>query len=199
MMGGQLWVESEPGMGSTFHFTAEFGEAAAGTGQQASETESQPVLQPQAFGPLRVLVAEDNQVNRQLAVRLLEKRGHTTAIACDGREALAVLEQQRFDLVLMDVQMPVMDGLEVARVIRARERTTGDHMPIIATTAHAMKGDEEQCLEAGMDAYVSKPISAFQLFTKIEQVVCSRHENLAGLAGGLQRTDQSRTSERGVS
>ena len=123
-----------------------------------------------------MLVAEDNHVNRHVAVRLLEKRGHGVEVACNGREALAAFEQESFDLVLMDVQMPEIDGLEVARAIRERERASGHHIPIIATTAHAMKGDEERCLEAGMDGYVSKPINAGQLFQTIEQVMCTRGE-----------------------
>ena len=95
--------------------------------------------------PLRVLLAEDNIVNQQLTVRLLDKRGITSFVVGDGREAVVALESQRFDLVLMDVQMPKMDGFEATAAIRAKEAQTGAHLPIIAMTAHAMKGDRERC------------------------------------------------------
>jgi len=124
----------------------------------------------EAQSGLRILVAEDNPVNRELAVRLLEKRGHSVAVAANGHEVLARLEQQPFDLVLMDVQMPEMDGLEATAAIREKEKATGHHLPIIAFTAHAMKGDRERCLEAGMDGYVSKPIRANELVAAIEAV-----------------------------
>ena len=120
---------------------------------------------------LRILVVEDNLVNRLLAIRLVEKHGHTTGFACNGREALAALAQQPFDLVLMDVQMPEMDGLEATRAIRAKEQQSGGHLPVIAMTAHAMHGDRELCLAAGMDAYVSKPIAVHELLGAIDQVL----------------------------
>ena len=119
---------------------------------------------------LRVLLAEDNIVNQQLAVRLLDKRGIKSFVVGDGREAVVALESQRFDLVLMDVQMPEMDGFEATAAIRAKEAQTGAHLPIIAMTAHAMKGDREQCLAAGMDAYVAKPIRPEELFKTIDAV-----------------------------
>src|SRR5262249_45383831 len=108
--------------------------------------------------PLRVLLAEDNAVNQRLAVRLLEKCGHTVTVVQDGTEALAALRRQTFDVVLMDIQMPHMDGLETTQAIRAREQDTGTHIPIVAMTAHAMQGDRERCLAAGMDGYVTKPL-----------------------------------------
>jgi two-component system, sensor histidine kinase and response regulator len=114
-------------------------------------------------GP-RVLLAEDNAVNQTLAVRLLEKRGCSVEVAGNGREAVAAFEKQNFDLVLMDVQMPEMDGFEATAAIRERERTTGTHTPIVAMTAHVMKGDREQCLAAGMDGYIPKPVRAQELF-----------------------------------
>jgi CheY-like chemotaxis protein len=101
--------------------------------------------------PLRVLLAEDNQVNQLLATRLLEKRGHQITVARNGIEALVALDQQSFDIVLMDLQMPEMDGFEATAVIREREKGSGSHLPVIALTAHAMKGDREKCLAAGMD------------------------------------------------
>ncbi len=119
---------------------------------------------------LRVLLTEDNVVNQKLAVRLLEKRGHSIVVAGNGREALEVLARESFDVVLMDVQMPEMDGFEATRRIRERERTTGDHVPIIAMTAHAMKGDRERCLEEGMDGYISKPLQPSELFESVESL-----------------------------
>jgi two-component system, sensor histidine kinase and response regulator len=124
--------------------------------------------------PLEVLVAEDQPVNRKVAVRLLEKEGHRVHAVEDGREALAALAQQRFDVVLMDVQMPEMDGLEATRAIRERERATGEHLPIVALTAHAMKGDEERCREAGMDDYVTKPLAPARLFEAIDRALARR-------------------------
>jgi two-component system sensor histidine kinase/response regulator len=123
---------------------------------------------------LRILLAEDNTVNQMVAARLLGKRGHTVVIAGNGREALATLYEPgavEFDLILMDVQMPEMDGFEATGIIRAREKTSGAHLPIIAMTAHAMKGDEERCLAAGMDGYVSKPIQVEQLLSTIDGVL----------------------------
>jgi PAS domain S-box-containing protein len=123
---------------------------------------------------LRILLAEDNAVNQLVAARLLEKRGHTVVIARNGREALAALDQTGtagFDLVLMDIQMPDMDGFEATGIIRAREQASGTHLPIIAMTAHAMKGDEERCLAAGMDGYVSKPIRVEQLVATMDDVL----------------------------
>jgi signal transduction histidine kinase/DNA-binding response OmpR family regulator len=118
--------------------------------------------------PLRILVAEDNPVNQELMLELLKKRGHTAAVAENGQLALAAVQSGSFDAVLMDVQMPKMSGIEATRAIREVERATGAHVPIVAITAHAMKGDRERCLEAGMDAYVSKPIQAEELFGRVE-------------------------------
>jgi PAS domain S-box-containing protein len=127
---------------------------------------------PSAF--LRVLLAEDNAVNQRLAVRLLEKRGHRVAVAGNGREALEALEKEKFDLVFMDVQMPEMDGLEATATIREREKSSGLHQPIIALTAHAMKGDREKCLAAGMDGYLTKPIRPQDLEGILDEYVARR-------------------------
>jgi len=129
---------------------------------------------------LRILLAEDNPVNQQLAMRLLQKRGHHVVVVENGRKAVAALENGNFDLVLMDVQMPDMDGFETTAAIRRREHSTGNHLPIIAMTAHAMKGDEERCREAGMDGYLSKPVRACELFATIETVAAS-----IGLKSGM--------------
>ena len=123
--------------------------------------------------PLRLLVAEDHPVNQLLARRLLERRGHSVTVADNGREALAAIEQNTFDLVLMDVQMPEMDGLQATAAIRRREQTTGGRLPIVAMTAHAMRGDRERCLEAGMDGYLSKPIEQDELFRTMDALTGS--------------------------
>jgi CheY-like chemotaxis protein len=119
---------------------------------------------------LHILLAEDNPVNQKLAVKILQKMGHTVSVAANGKAALAYLENEMFDLVLMDVRMPEMDGLEATRTIREREHNTGTHIPILAMTALAMDEDRDQCLEAGMDGYVSKPINAQELFQSIENL-----------------------------
>src|SRR5216683_1607942 len=123
---------------------------------------------------LRLLLVEDNQVNKLLAVRLLEKRGHHVVVAGNGREALAALEKENFDLVLMDVQMPEMDGFEATAAIRNREKGTANRQPVVAMTAHAMKGDRERCLAAGMDGYLSKPIRPQELDNVLDQYVAIR-------------------------
>jgi CheY-like chemotaxis protein len=115
-----------------------------------------------------VLVVDDSPVNQTLAVRLLEKRGHTVVVAGNGREALAALERGPFDVVLMDVQMPEMDGLQATAALRVREKGTGRHTPVIALTAYALKGDRERCLAAGMDGYLTKPVRAECLYQALE-------------------------------
>jgi two-component system sensor histidine kinase/response regulator len=117
---------------------------------------------------LRVLLAEDNAINRELVVRLLSKRGHIVLVAANGKQAVAALEAQSFDVVLMDVQMPEMDGFEATAAIRQKEKANGAHVPVIALTAHAMKGDRERCLAGGMDGYVSKPVQAEELIKAVE-------------------------------
>lgn len=118
----------------------------------------------------RILLAEDNAINQKLAARLLEKRGHTVVVAADGHQALAALDKESFDLVFMDVQMPGMDGIEVTKALREKEKTTGNHLRIVAMTAHAMKGDRERCLAAGMDGYIAKPIQVKELIQAVESM-----------------------------
>jgi len=170
LMGGQMWVESEVGRGSTFHCTVRFGV------QRLASPERPLVTHPtgrEVRRPLCILIAEDNVVNQRLVARLLEKRGHRVAVVDNGLAALAVLAQQSFDLVLMDVQMPEMDGLETTAEIRAQEQRSGRHLPIIALTSHAMQGDQERCFAAGVDAYISKPMEVDELYAAIDRL-CSR-------------------------
>ncbi len=137
-----------------------------------------PAAQPKHVRSLHILLAEDSLVNQKLAVALLEGQGHKVRVANNGREAIAALQTEKFDMVLMDVQMPEMDGLEAAEKIRAREQHTGTHIPIIAMTAHALKGDRERCLAAGMDGYIAKPIHAAELFDVIGGLFAAREELL---------------------
>jgi two-component system, sensor histidine kinase and response regulator len=130
-------------------------------------------LPPQqiAIGSLRILLVEDNVVNQKVAVRVLEREGHSVEVASNGREALAALEREPFHLVLMDVQMPEMDGFEATAVIREQERVTGAHLPILAMTAHAMTGDQERCIAAGMDGFIAKPVRKADLIHAIHTVI----------------------------
>jgi signal transduction histidine kinase/DNA-binding response OmpR family regulator len=158
LMGGEMWVESAPGEGSTFMFECRL--LLASPDEAVSlEGPAATALEPAADGPgLEVLLAEDNPVNQKLASALLRRMGHQVTLASDGQEALDLLDEGRFDLVLMDVQMPGMDGIEATARIRQREEGTGRRLPIVALTAHALKGDRERILAAGMDDYLTKPI-----------------------------------------
>jgi signal transduction histidine kinase/ActR/RegA family two-component response regulator len=171
MMGGDLWVESEPGQGATFHVTISFERAQA---RRADEKDSAGKVGERAAAsaltvrPRRILLAEDNAVNQRVAVGLLTKRGHHVTVAENGREALSALEREPFDVILMDAQMPEMSGLEATAIIRLRERRSGEHVRIIAMTAHAMAGDRQRFLKAGMDDYLSKPVDRKALFAAVE-------------------------------
>jgi len=170
LMGGKIRVESRPQAGSTFHFLANFEtrDSSVAETSPSQATQRKSPLAPQASHPLRILVAEDNQINQRLLLRLLENMGHTTTLVEHGRAALEALEGDSFDLVLMDVHMPEMDGFEATAAIRAREEHSGQHVPIIATTAAAMPADREKCMAAGMDGYISKPISRTALQQAID-------------------------------
>jgi signal transduction histidine kinase/CheY-like chemotaxis protein/streptogramin lyase len=178
LMHGRIWLESpwqrDPGEGtgpgSAFHFTVEFSPVAKSASPPAPVSPAGRTSPRQDAADLRILLAEDNPVNQRLAVRLLEKHGYTVLVASDGRQALELFDRHRVDLVLMDVQMPHMDGLEAAAAVRQREQGSPDHVPIVALTAHAMKGDRERCLAAGMDAYLAKPVQADALYAAIEKL-----------------------------
>jgi CheY-like chemotaxis protein len=146
-------------------------------GETTPSQTSAPLLtrhpQREARTRLQILLAEDSSVNQTLAVRLLEKWGYQVKVANNGSEAVNLLDTESFDLVLMDVEMPGMDGLEATAAIRNKEKVTGAHIPIVAMTAHSMLGDEERFLQAGMDAYISKPITSDKLFGIIESLTTS--------------------------
>ena len=170
MMDGRIWVESEEGQGSRFHFTIQFEHPEVKTALAEVSEQPERGLELNRSG-LRVLLAEDNPVNQLLARRILEKLACHVMIAENGKEAVAAHERESFDLILMDGQMPTMDGFEATVLIRDREKTTSDHIPIVALTAHAMEGDRERFLDAGMDAYLSKPFTPGQLVDVINQIV----------------------------
>jgi len=164
-MGGSIRVSSTAGKGSTFSFSVR-AERRDGVLEQNVEQASLP---PTA--PVRILVAEDNQVNQTVVMRMLERAGHTVAIAADGQQAVEMCTARAFDLVLMDVHMPVLDGFEATARIRELDRSKGVHTPLIALTASAMNGDRERCLRAGMDGYISKPVSREELLNAIAKFV----------------------------
>jgi len=172
MMGGSIWVDSEPGHGSTFHFSARLGVVTDTPAEIAEQTRKLAMMvagaHPEQAANLRILLAEDNPVNQRLATKLLEKRGHQVTVTATGRGAFERVQEDKFDVVLMDVQMPDMDGLEATALIREWEKNRGRHTPIVALTAHSMKGDRDRCLAAGMDTYVTKPFDAARLIEVVE-------------------------------
>jgi CheY-like chemotaxis protein len=141
---------------------------------QAAELPKTPLVTRhslrEAHKSLKILVAEDNVVNQKLVLRMLERLGHSTVLAQNGRQAVDLFDSGVFDIVLMDVQMPELDGMEATAVIREHEKRTGARTPIYALTAHAMKGDREQCLAAGMDGYLTKPIQSQELYKLLDMV-----------------------------
>jgi CheY-like chemotaxis protein len=163
-MGGEIGVRSTPGQGSTFFFTAAFD---IDHSESSSDIMSLPDAEEasDSVNSLRVLLVEDNEINQKLALSLLEREGHEVDVAPDGAQAVRMATQSDtpYDLILMDMQMPVLDGLEATRRIRAHERNTREHVRIVAMTANAMAGDRERCLAAGMDEYLAKPIKLDEL------------------------------------
>ncbi|HKD99654.1 MAG TPA: ATP-binding protein [Planctomycetota bacterium] len=208
-MGGHLWAESEVGKGSTFRFTASFGLADAPASESAAPDVSARTPPPapdaesaDATGApvvaARVLVAEDNVVNQKVVARMLQKRGWEVELVSDGRTAVERALAGSFDVVLMDVQMPELDGFAATAEIRRREQGARTRVPIVALTAHAMKGDRERCIAGGMDDYLTKPIQSKELYALVERILAKppsagapRGRVAQGLAG-LARASRER-------
>ncbi len=171
LMGGEIWVESEYLKGSIFHFTAKYGSVTREE-EQVNNLLYIDTKQMDFRSGLHVLLAEDNSVNQKVAVKILQKHGHYVEVSCNGKEAFEALQKRRFDIVLMDVQMPVMDGIEATRLIRNSKSDLFDpEVPIIALTAHAFKEDRERFLDAGMSSCIIKPFNKQELFMEIERLV----------------------------
>ncbi len=166
LMQGRIWVESRVGTGSTFHFTAAFGRT-SGISIKPLSPRSTPIVTAPAS--MRVLIVEDGHVNQLVSARMLEKRGHLVTLASNGQEAIDFFNSEPFDAILMDVQMPGMNGFEATAAIRAIEHNSSAHVRIIAMTANAMKGDRDECLAAGMDDYIAKPLHSAELFQIVEK------------------------------
>jgi CheY-like chemotaxis protein/HPt (histidine-containing phosphotransfer) domain-containing protein len=164
LMGGKIYVESQEGQGSAFHFTAYFSRPAKHSARSAADAATSAVMTPRR---LNLLLAEDNPVNRKFACSVLEKAGHRVTVASNGQEAVDQAEQGGFDAILMDIQMPIMDGFTATRLLRSKGITT----PTIALTAHAVQGFREQCLDAGLDDYISKPVQGQMLLSILDSLV----------------------------
>ncbi len=177
IMGGKIFVASEQGVGTSFQFTLRF--PVQTTNQLSFTSKHQRTIVPHPTevlnSPLNILLVEDEFINRTLAITILEQEGWQVSTAENGLEAIKKSTEQPFDLILMDIQMPELNGYEATKFIRQNELQSGNHVPIIAMTAYAVKGDKEKCLAAGMDGYVSKPIRPDKLYFEIEQVLEQLH------------------------
>ena len=171
LMKGEIWVESTLDQGSRFNFTANFGMTPATEVPDAPVQRLDTQRPPNPFRPGTILLAEDNYINQMVTVRILEGKGHRVVVGANGRLALEILERQAVDLVLMDIQMPEMDGFEATRAIREREAFTGAHLPIVALTAHATNGYRQRCLDAGMDDYLAKPVCSKDLLEVVNRTL----------------------------
>ena len=192
MMGGRIWLESQVGKGSQFFFTVALGavqqQEQTNPALSSAESYAGPIGGGRCAGPaLRILIAEDNQVNQTFLQRLLERMGHLVAIAANGIEAVHCYESAEFDLIFMDVQMPEMDGYTATANIRELEKEKGKHIPIIAMTAYALKGDREKCLAAGMDDYLSKPARIAEIESAIERAKGDTLPIVVGETKGRQK------------
>jgi signal transduction histidine kinase/DNA-binding response OmpR family regulator len=177
LMSGRIWVESEEGHGSRFHVTLALSHPSP-EALRAAESAAPPA--PEASSGLRILLAEDTAINQMVTWNVLKKRGHRVTVAANGREVLTLLDRQDFDLILMDVQMPELDGLETTRRIRAREKDTGRHIPIVAMTARALVNDRQMTLDAGMDDYLAKPIDGQKLLAAVDRWAAKRPSSSPG-------------------
>ena len=169
LMGGHIWHDTDARQAGRFYFTLQFrvreGIAAATSANGAGR------LSPDSIQGMRVLVAEDNRVNQVVTTRLLEKQGLTVLVANNGREAIETLNRESVDLVLMDVEMPEMDGFEATRRLREKEKKSGEHIPVLAMTAHSAPSYREKCLSSGMDGYLTKPVQSGQLYDAIRDLL----------------------------
>jgi signal transduction histidine kinase/ActR/RegA family two-component response regulator len=168
LMKGEIWVESALDQGSRFNFTANFGLTPAA---EVPDAPVQRLATPIPLRPGTILLAEDNYINQMVTVRILEGKGHRVVVGANGRLALEILERQAVDLVLMDIQMPEMDGFQATRAIRESEAFTGAHLPIVALTAHATNGYRQKCLDAGMDDYLAKPVCSKDLLEVVNRTL----------------------------
>ncbi len=194
--GGDVRVDSQVGKGSTFRVTLPCEVAPGVVGNvlpKQSETRGETLHAPPAA---RLLLVEDNIVNQKVVLAILRKKGYHIDVANDGREALSKLESANYDLVLMDVQMPILDGLEATRLIRSEARW--DRLPVVAMTAHAMNGDRERCLQAGMSAYISKPVQPAHLIATIERELASGDSHSTATSSPLERVLTDRMMEDSV-